>query len=287
VATCYRHPSRETNVSCSRCDRPICPDCMTTTPVGMRCPECAGERTEVRRPAMGAIGGGVVRATYVLIGLNVLAFLAQIASGGGGFGGGGDVALHGALCGNAVGDGGVCGAAGIGVLFTDGGEYWRIVTSAFLHAGVIHIGLNMLFLYFIGSFLEPLIGTTRMVAVYVLALVAGALGALLLADPQSFTLGASGAIYGLFGAALLIARHRGFDQVAQQLAFLLVLNLLFTFSISGISIGGHLGGLAGGGVAAMILIGAERSRGRFGFSAQIAALALLTVVCFVAAIAIA
>jgi membrane associated rhomboid family serine protease len=260
---------------------------MTPSQVGMRCPECAGERTEVRRPAAGPIGGGTVRATYVLIGLNVIAFLAQVAGGGGGLDGGGQVALDGSLCANAVGDGGLCGAGGIGVVNSSGGEVWRIVTSGFLHAGPIHLGLNMVFLYFIGSFLEPLIGTSRTVAVYALSLVAGALGALLLAEPTSFTLGASGAIYGLFGAALLIARHRGFDQVAQQLAFLLVINLLFTFSISGISIGGHLGGLAGGGVAALVLIGAERARGRFGFAAQIAALAALTVVCFLAAIAVA
>lgn len=287
MATCYRHPDRETSVSCSRCDRPICPECMTTTPVGMRCPECAGERTEVRRPAAGPIGGGTVRATYVLIALNVAAFVAQVAGGGGGLDGGGQVALDGALCANAVGDGGFCGAQGIGLVNSSGGEVWRLVTSAFLHAGPIHLALNMIFLYFIGTFLEPLVGTARMVAVYALSLVAGALGALLLAEPQSFTLGASGAIYGLFGAALLVARERGFDQVAQQLGFLLVLNLVFTFSISGISIGGHLGGLAGGGLAALVLIGADRSRGRFGVGAQLAALAALTVVCFFAAILVA
>jgi membrane associated rhomboid family serine protease len=259
MATCYRHPDRETGVACSRCDRPICSDCMTPTSVGMRCPECAGDTTEVRRPAAGGLGGGVARATYTLMAINVGIFVVQLGAGGGmtSFDGGGALFLEGALCGNAVGGGGWCGTT-----LNEGGEWWRIITSGFLHGHLFHIGLNMLVLYILGSLIEPAIGTARFVAIYFVSLIGGSLGAILLADPAQYTVGASGAIYGLFAATLLIARDRGFDQVVTQLSFWLVLNLVLTFSVPNISIGGHLGGLAAGAVAALVIIGIERRGGR-------------------------
>ena len=171
---------------------------------------------------------------------------------------------------------------------TDGGEWWRVVTSGFLHAGIIHIALNMFVLYILGKVLEPSIGTPRFLAVYFVSLIAGSVGALLLSDPYAFTIGASGAIYGLFLATLLIARHRGFDQMVQQLGFYLVLNLVFTFSVSGISIGGHLGGLVGGALCALIVIGAERRvSGRRGLVAELALMGALGVACFVGAVVVA
>lgn len=272
MTTCYRHADRETGVSCSRCGRPICPDCMTTTSVGMRCPECAGDSTKVRRPAFAAGASSAAPATVALIAINVVAFLVQILFGGGGFGGFGSVYRDGALSSGAVGD----------------GEWWRVITSGFLHADLIHLGLNMLVLFFLGRVLEPMIGTPRFVAVYLVSLVAGSLGALLLTDPSSLTVGASGAIYGVFGATLLIARERGHDALLQQLGFWLVLNLVLTFSRPGISIGGHLGGLAAGALAGMLVIAVERrigSRGRL--DAQLAALAALGIACFVAAVLVA
>jgi membrane associated rhomboid family serine protease len=146
----------------------------------------------------------------------------------------------------------------------------------------------MFVLYVLGKVLEPSIGTPRFIAVYLVSLIAGSVGALLLSDPNTFTIGASGAIYGLFLATLLIARHRGFDQMVQQLGFYLVLNLVFTFSVSGISIGGHLGGMVGGALCALIVIGAERrGAGRQGVVAELALMTALGVACFIGAVVVA
>src|SRR5215203_5491410 len=132
MATCYRHPNRETGVSCSNCGRPICPDCMTPTPVGMRCPDCARQRTPVRTMANVRAGGEPV-VTYALIAINVIAFVAELASGSAvAQRGGGSVINRGALFGPAI---------------AEDHEYWRLITSGFLHAGLIHILFNMYFLY--------------------------------------------------------------------------------------------------------------------------------------------
>ena len=143
MAVCYRHPGRETNVACSNCGRPICPDCMTVTPVGMRCPECARERTRVRGVPRPARRGAP--ATYALIALNIAAFVAELAGGGqpGSRRRRDDPRLG--LNGPAVAD----------------GDWWRIVTAGFLHAGLLHIALNMFALFILGTLLEPGIGTPR------------------------------------------------------------------------------------------------------------------------------
>jgi membrane associated rhomboid family serine protease len=245
MAVCYRHPGRETNVSCSNCGRPICPDCMTVTPVGMRCPECARDRTQVRRVG-GGLRAGVAPATYALIAINVAAFFVELAGGGAAsIEGGGTVIDDAGLYGPAVAD----------------GQVWRIVTAGFLHAGFLHIALNMFALYILGSLLEPGIGTPRFLGVYFVSLVAGSFGALLL-DPNETTVGASGAIFGLMSAAFIVARHRGLEQLASQIGFYVILNVVFTFGFPGISVGGHLGGLIGGGLAAFLITFAERRASR-------------------------
>lgn len=290
-SNCYRHPDRETGVTCSRCERPICPDCMTPTPVGMRCPECSRERTPVRTPAAGLGGGGslseLAPATFALILLNAGVFVAQLGLGGGAtsFDGGGALTENGALCGNAIGAGGLCGPPRI---LSGGGEWWRVVTSGFLHGGFLHLGLNMFVLFILGRLLEPAIGTRRFLGIYLVALVAGSLGALAMTEAFRFTVGASGAIYGIFGATLLIARDRGFDQVVTQLGFWLVLNLVLTFSVPGISVGGHLGGLAGGALAALVVLSVERRMGgRSAARVEAASLGALGAGFFAAAILIA
>ncbi len=260
MATCYRHPSRETGVSCSNCERPICPECMTSTSVGMRCPECAGERTRVRRAAAAASSAAAPYATYALIGLNAIAFLAELMGGGGAGsigGGGSDLIGDGGLCGNAIAGGGICGIDGTAIA-SDGGEVYRLVTGAFLHAGPLHLLFNMFALYVLGTLIEPAIGTPRFLGIYFAALFAGDFGALLLSDPNEVTVGASGAIFGLMAAAFVIARQRGIDEVASQIGLFVVLNLVFTFSIPGISIGGHIGGLVGGALAALLVAAVER-----------------------------
>jgi membrane associated rhomboid family serine protease len=240
MAVCYRHPGRETNVHCSNCGRPICPDCMTVTPVGMRCPECARERTRVTRLAPG-LRLGSAPATYVLIVINVIAFIAEIGAGASLTAGGGSIFFDGALNGPEVAD----------------GEWYRLVTAGFLHAGLFHILFNMFALYILGSLLEPGIGTPRFLAVYFVSLLAGSFGALLL-TPDSFTVGASGAIFGLMSAAFIVARHRGVEQLAGQIGFYILINIFFTLGVAHISVGGHFGGLIGGALCALLIVFAER-----------------------------
>lgn len=271
--TCYRHPDRETGVSCSSCGRPICPECMTPTPVGMRCPECARQRTKVVRGTGSGSGFDKAPATIVLIGLNVVAFLVEIASGAGGLSSGTitGVTLDFGLFGPAVAE----------------GEWYRLITSGFLHYGLFHIGLNMFALYVIGQLLEPALGTARFVALYAASLLAGSFGALLL-DPNALTVGASGAVFGIFGATMVIARGRGMNEIAGQLGLLLVLNLVITFTISNISVGGHLGGLAAGLLCAGAIVAGERGYlGRSHFASEMAFMVAVATVSFAGAIAIA
>jgi membrane associated rhomboid family serine protease len=271
MATCYRHPNRETGVSCSNCGRPICPDCMTPTPVGMRCPECARDRTRVTRGAV-APSHYDAPATYVLIALNVVAYLIEIAGGNGGLSPGNS---------SVVFDFGLFGP------FVAEGEWYRLLTYGFLHASLLHIGFNMFALYFLGRILEPGIGTPRFVALYFASLLAGSLGALLL-DPNSLTIGASGAVFGIFGATFVIARHRGVDNLAASVGVILVLNLAITFGRPEISIGGHLGGLAAGVLCALVIVAGERGMlGPRRLPLELAAMAAIALVSVVAAIGIA
>ena len=271
--TCYRHPDRETGVSCSSCGRPICPECMTPTPVGMRCPECMRQRTRVNRGVGEASTFAAAPATFVLIALNVAVFLAEIASGSGGFSPRttDPMLLDFGLFGPWVAD----------------GEWYRLLTSGFLHGSVFHIGFNMLALYFLGRILEPGIGTPRFLAVYFVSLLGGSFGALLL-DPNALTVGASGAVYGIFGATFVIARRRGLDALASSVGLLIVLNLLFSISAANISLGGHLGGLTAGVLCSLMVVGGERGMlGRNHLTAELLAMAALGALSFAAAIAVA
>jgi membrane associated rhomboid family serine protease len=271
--TCYRHPNRETAVSCSSCGRPICPDCMTPTPVGMRCPECMRQRTKVRSgPAAFTPGGIQFPATIALIVVNVVVYLAEIASGPGGLNSPGVSLLdHYGLFGPLVAE----------------GESYRLLTSAFLHASLWHVGFNMVALYFLGRMLEPGIGTPRFVLLYFASLFGGSLGALLL-SPDSLTYGASGAVFGIFGAAFVIARGRGFNAVAQTIGVILVFNLVYSATVPGISLGGHLGGLVVGVLCAFVILAGERGRlGPRHFPAELLAMTALAVIAIVSALAIA
>jgi membrane associated rhomboid family serine protease len=271
--TCYRHPKRETGVSCSSCGRPICPECMTPTPVGMRCPECMRQRTRVTHGAA-AFGGSVhAPATFVLIALNVAAYIAEIASGSGGLGTpGAKLLLDYGLFGPLVAE----------------GEWYRLLTSGFLHANVFpHLFFNMLLLFLLGRLLEPALGMPRFVAIYLASLFAGSFGALLL-SPNALTYGASGAVFGLFGAAFVIARLRGMSALAGQIGFLIVINLAFTFGARNISVGGHLGGLAAGLLCGLVIVAGERGRlGPNRLAAELIAMVALAVVSIVAALAVA
>jgi membrane associated rhomboid family serine protease len=212
-------------------------------------------------------------ATFVLIGLNVLAFLAEVTGGSGGLS---------SVSGSVIND---FGLRGISVA---DGEWYRLVTGGFLHAGFLHIAFNMFLLFILGRMLEPAIGTPRFVGIYLASLFAGALGALALTDPIQLTVGASGAIFGVLGATVIIARGRGLNDIAGQLGFLLLFNLAFTFGAANISVGGHLGGLAGGAICALVVFAGERGRlGPRAFPIEIATMLAVAAISAAAAIAVA
>jgi membrane associated rhomboid family serine protease len=271
--TCYRHPDRETRVSCSSCGRPICPDCMTPTPVGMRCPECASQRTKVVRNPTGTPGAQAFPATYVLIAINVVAFLAELASGSGGFRvtAASEVFRNFALFGPSVAE----------------GEWYRLVTGGFLHASFIHIGFNMFLLFFLGRLLEPALGTPRFLVLYFASLLAGSFGALVV-EPNALTVGASGAVFGLAGAVFIIARGRGMDALAGEIGFLILFNLAWSFFGPNISVGGHVGGLIGGVICALSIVAGEKGLfGRNRMPVEIAAMVAVGVVSVLGALAVA
>jgi membrane associated rhomboid family serine protease len=248
MAVCYRHPNRETRVSCSNCGNPICPDCMTATPVGMRCPECSRQKTPVR--TMRNIYADPT-ATYVLIGINVVLWLGVMLSGGSSS----RVYIDLGLVGSATFQGDPIGVAD--------GEVYRLVTGAFLHdpSNPLHLAFNMYILYWLGTMLEPVLGHVRFVALYFASLFAGAFGALV-ASPHGLTVGASGAVFGLMAGAFVFQRARGIDPWRSGLGPVILFNLAlpFLFPNLNISIGGHIGGLIGGAIAALAIerVGATR-----------------------------
>lgn len=247
--TCYRHPDRETGVSCSECGRGICPDCMVFLPVGIKCPEHGGRpegiakvTQRVRLAGSGSDGGYVSKA---LVALMVLIYLAELAQGADINGTGGSIYQNGALFGPYVAQ----------------GDWWRLVTSAFLHYGPIHLGMNMLALWWFGPALESFLGRGRFLLLYVVSGLAGSAGALIL-TPLSPTVGASGAIFGILGAALVLERQ-GTYVFGGSVLGLIVINLAFTFFVPGISKGGHIGGMIGGGLGILAL--SRLGRGHAGY----------------------
>jgi membrane associated rhomboid family serine protease len=244
--TCYRHPDRVTGLSCSECGRPICTECMTMAPVGIRCPEHSGRpqgvqrmTREVRRASYEGAGAKVTRA---LIGINVAVYIAELATGGGVNGVGSKIYEKGVLIASAIDSSGHL----VGVAH---GDWWRLITATFLHYGPFHLLLNMLALYWFGSLLEQRIGSGRFLALYLVSGLAGSAGALLW-SPLTPTVGASGAIFGILGAGLVLERQHDYVFGGSALG-IIVINFILTFSISSISKGGHIGGLIGGIVCAL------------------------------------
>jgi membrane associated rhomboid family serine protease len=272
MAVCYRHPNRQTGVSCSSCGNPICPDCMTPTSVGMRCPECAREKTKVKTAGQvrqrATAGAGRYSMTQILIAVNVIVFLAETATGS---------SLGGVSNGSH------------GHLYTDGAlfgpyinevhhQYYRLLTSGFLHDGILHILFNMWFLYAVGPALERGIGRWNFLAIYLASLFAGSFGALLF-QPLAPTVGASGALFGLLGALIVIANRRGISIWQSGLGLTLVINIVFSLSIAGISIGGHIGGFVGGAICGWLYLElAERRRMQTAFLLGCAAVAVVGII---------
>jgi len=253
IQTCYRHSDRRAGVVCQRCDRPICPDCMRQASVGFHCPECTKQGAQkIIRPDQLLRTRPIV--TQVLIALNVAIFVAGIGSGM-------ETRDRFTLDGGLIATGfNPFTSQLIGVA---NGEWWRLVTSGFLHANLIHIGFNMFVLYRLGQLLEPVLGRARFALAYVVALLGGSLGVMLL-DPNALTVGASGAVFGLMGVAVAVFRSRGINVMDTGLGATILLNLAFTFAIPGISIGGHIGGLAAGAGATLALSRFGRGHAAYG-----------------------
>jgi membrane associated rhomboid family serine protease len=240
---CYRHPNRETLVSCSECGRPICEDCMNFAPVGIRCPDHANVGAVKPTPARTiqtvrrTTRSVAAPAVLILVALNVVVYMITAAQGGGINLPGGQLFSDWALQGAAV----------------SSGDWWRLVTAMFLHGSLLHIGFNMLALYWLGTIIEQALGTPRFLLVYFVSGLAGSAGALWFSSAFAVTVGASGAIFGLIGA-LLILEYLSTGSLMGQAMVLILVNLAFTFAVPGISIGGHLGGLTGGIVATFALM---------------------------------
>jgi membrane associated rhomboid family serine protease len=238
---CYRHADREAYISCQRCERLICPDCMRDAAVGFQCPECIAEGSKSVRAPRTVVGGAIsMRAGAVsmaLLGLNVVVFLLQKLTEGNV----NSVFQWGAMQGFAVA----------------GGDYWRLLTAAFLHVGILHIAFNMYALYLFGPFVERALGTTRFVIAYMTMAISSSVFVYWLTDPQVATIGASGAVFGLFGLALvLLIRLR---QDVRGLLVLLALNAFISLQ-GNISWQGHLGGFVTGVLLGAALAYAPRER---------------------------
>ena len=275
VAACYRHPGRPALTRCSRCERPICSDDLIEAPVGYQCPGCAEGAVPVRR--LQDLAAAPI--TRVLVGLLVAGFVITFGQA---FSPAGSI-------------------MGLVPVLVGQGEVWRIVTSGFVHAGIIHIGFNGFLLWLLGHQLEPLLGRTRFLTLFAGGLVGGSFGVVLLSyvtvatplldipvlgqvlatSPRGLTVGASGAVFGLFGAAMVAMRKRGINPWRSDIGTLVLLNLAITFVFSSaISVGGHVGGLAVGALLGRFLF---RDRERVSLTVAIA----ITVVLLVATVALA
>jgi len=277
VQTCYRHADRRAGVRCQRCERPICPDCMHQASVGFHCPECVrggGQRVHTMRTLQ---AGSNPVVTTALVALNLAIYV--VSSIGAGltepsF----RVQLDWALIGRGV-------SAVTGVIGVGEGEWYRLVTGGFLHGSLLHLGFNMYVLWILGKQLEPTLGRIGFTAVYFASMLAGSLGVVLL-EPDALTVGASGAVFGLFGYALVAQYVRGVNPMQSGLGAIVLVNLAFTFLVPGISIGGHVGGLAGG-VVAGLLYDVLRRRTGAPASVGIATVCGFGLACAVAAVAVA
>ncbi|MBJ7472465.1 MAG: rhomboid family intramembrane serine protease [Solirubrobacteraceae bacterium] len=284
-AVCFRHTNRPTNVSCQNCGKPICSDCMRESPVGYRCPDCAPKS----KPAL----ADDLMVTKTIIGINVFVFvLGIVLQAVDGFSGNfvmsstSSLTTEGSLIASACqsfvpsAGGGVC----IDPVGVANGEWYRLITSGFLHSGLLHIGFNMYFIWMFGQLLEPSLGRMRFSLVYFVSLLGGAIGALLYSAPNAQTVGASGAAFGLLGAALVVSKLRRIDGLTSDLLMIAGLNFAIGF-IPGlnISIGGHLGGFVVGALAGYIAFGPlARQRGLVTGILCVAAVAL-----FIGGIAVA
>lgn len=268
--SCYRHPGRETYVSCVRCGRHACPDCLRSAAVGQQCVDCVRDGNRGSRQAIGRFGGKVSDrpvVTYTLVALCVLAYLIELAYG--------KIVDYGAMVGGAI-DPTINAVIGVAQ-----GDWYRLLTSAFLHEppglgiGLTHIIFNMWALIVVGPALERVLGRIRFLAVYLVSALAGSVLFYLLEPPNHFAIGASGAIFGLFGAWFVLAKRLRLDT--RQVVLLIVLNLGITFLFRHtIAWEGHVGGLITGAALTAAYVYAPRAnRTLIQAAATIAMLAII------------
>ncbi len=296
VPTCYRHPDRETYVRCQRCEKPICPDCMRDAAVGFQCPDCIKEGAKSTRQGQAAYGGkrsADPRVTsIVLIALNGLVWVAILVTGWTKSTLVDRLALlPTGTCGSEGEPGSfypsfdterLCGGIQDGQWFpgVSEGAYWQLVTSMFAHVEIWHIGFNMMVLWFLGPQIESVLGRARFLALYLVSGLAGSVCVYWFSGEDTSTLGASGAIFGLLGALLVIAyKVRG---NVQTIVSWLAINAVFTFFFPGISWQGHLGGFVGGLLVTGLLVYAPKERRQL---LQLAGTAVLVVALVAATVA--
>lgn len=250
---CYRHPDRETGRNCTRCGKPACGDCLVQAAVGSHCLDCAkAARPDVRTQVKFATSRVITPVTYTIIGINLAIFLWMGAADSAAFGGrvteahvklglNKDLMKFGAY--NPFSPQEVLGPH----------EWYRLVTSGFIHFGVFHVAMNMLLLFQLGQLLERAIGGVRFTLLYFAGLLAGSLGVLVIGG-DGITGGASGAVFGLMAGAAIGLHRRGVNVFNTGIGTTLLLNLVLTFTIRGISIGGHLGGALAGAICGWLML---------------------------------
>jgi membrane associated rhomboid family serine protease len=244
---CYRHPERETWVSCTRCERPICPECLRPASVGFQCPDCVQQGNATVRRASAPYGGAIVArpgvVSLILGLLNVVAFVVTVATAPGGLTGNTGSRLFDEL-------------ELVPIRVAVDGEYWRLLGSAFLHIGLLHLAGNLLALAIVGPALERVFGRWRFLAIYLVSALGGSVAVYLFGSPFGAVAGASGAIYGLFAATLIVVRKLGLD--ARFMVLAVVLNFAVSFA-PGISLLGHLGGFVTGGLLTLAMVYAPKA----------------------------
>jgi membrane associated rhomboid family serine protease len=268
-AVCYRHPDREAHIRCVRCERRICPACMVPASVGFQCPECVREGNKSVRRATTIFGGRITDdpgwVSKVLIGINVVVYALQVVIGP-------TLEHRFWLIAGPVFDVRLGETVGVA-----DGEYWRLLTAAFLHGSVIHLALNMYALYLFGPPLEAAFGRARFLALYVVAALGGSAASYAVASPGQPSLGASGAVFGLLGAFFVVNRRLRRDS--SGLLVLLAINLAYGFIAPNIDWRAHLGGLVTGALCAVALAYApERRRTALQVAGLVAVLVVVLVV---------
>lgn len=271
VPTCYRHPGRETYVSCVRCGRPACPDCLRSAAVGQQCVECIREGNRTTRRPAGRFGGGLTTGatvTWTLVAINVICYVAELIDQT-----------------TIINDGSLVGRFPTGPFTSIGvadGQWYRLITNAFLHEppgsglGLLHILFNMWALIVVGPALERALGRVRFLTVYLVSALGGSVLFYLIAPATSPALGASGAIFGLFGAWFVLARKLRLD--ARQIVGLIVINLVISFAVSGIAWQAHIGGLiAGTALTAAYVYAPRQNRALIQAAATVGMLVILIV----------